>query len=456
MGRLSIHKLYKHTLTNNINPVSLRTLGRLWIPNEEVIRPLKLTENQMIVGFKDHTMNPESIEILDLDIFHDHETESVAMGFLGVTGTGKTTHGYTIIEDFLFRHNYCFFGYDAKGEAYFHKQELNSLPNLSIIDSVFERLGRRRRGLDLLIIGPRYLGNQKNVDRYFACSWRIIQQIAKYNMDEALKLLVEFTGLDNSDGDSIDILREGLSKRSVQDFSDLLKFIEKLPRGPGEAGKVKLLRRIENRLASKIFSDDPELHINLLEEIKSRQGRGGVIFSGRIKTAGAGSYVDRAYNAMLMMCQNLTFYDGFSWNVDRNQNAVIKGELIEYIDEIDTLAPDVDNNLMSEFERNQATKARQAGKIFAFSVQELDTVDRSLTAQIRFFFCAKVSESNARALRRKGISGPEVETLQDLPISEQTELGYSLPWRCIIDKNNKIKIYLPIMGESQFAYKKQS
>lgn len=458
----SLNDYYKQSLLSSSSYSAKVQLERVYPETKPEAQPLQITDNDLILGFGSSDFRKKNVRLLNLNLFRDDEVGNIAMGFLGLTGTGKSTRAYSVAEDFVYRHNNCLFIYDVKGEAYFHKEPLHSLPNLARIDALHSQIGLKRRGLDLLIVSPRSLSENRHVDFYFSISWNWIKRIARYDSGEAVKIMSEILGLFNTDDDSIDILDEALHRSSILDFKGLREFI----RGPNGRrknypGASKLLRKLRNRMRNGILSDDPRYSLDLLSEMKKRQGRGGVVFQGKIKVAGMGNYIDMAYEASLKACLSLILYDGLAWNVSRDSNAVLKCDTFILFEEFDTLAPDDDRNMTSLYLRNYFTKGRQAGLNMAGVVQEASTVDHELWQQMRILFCAKLTEANSKAVKRKGIDDDIIKELQGLDMAVQVKINgigmnYSVPECCAITTKNEIIVYDLCPPQSQFAFKRKS
>ena len=445
---------YKQTLERSNSYSSMKMLAKMYPekPQQEV--PLQISKNDIILGFKNSEFKKENVRLLNLNIFSETETDSIIMACLGQTGTGKTLTAYSLCEDFVFRFEQCLFIYDVKKEAPWHRQPLYSLPNIEEIEKVQDSIGLKLRALDLFIIAPKYMGPQKNVDFYFTLTWPDIMDMAKTDRAEALRILTEILGLGNNDGDSIDIIEDAIDRNNINTFSQLREFVRGVKgKNLKKPGAMLLVRKLKRRFESEIISDNPKYRLQLLKEMKDRQGKGGVVFQGKIKSA-SDNYIDRQYNALLKWCQTLIMQDGFAWNINRDSNAVLKCDTVVMLEEFDTLCNTEKQNPMTVFERSYGTKSRQAGINLIVVVQEIDMIDEAFVSQIRIFFCSRVSEANALALRKKGVTKENIEWIQDLRLEVETSLGYKAPERCAISKSNEIIVYIPRTPCSQYAFKK--
>lgn len=448
MSDLSV--LYRSRLRSSLNRYSALERYNSLYYIEEKERPVELGKNDVILGFRDGIFEKNNIVKFDLGMFHETETESVAIGFLGITGSMKTSSMSYFEEEFVLRHGFCSFEYDAKGEAWIHKQPLSSLPNLPRIDALMKQLNMRRQGMDKLICSPEYLGKQANVDKYVAITWEDITDIAVNDSGAAVRYLITLLGLSDYDNESIDLLTIAIHRSSIKSFKHLTEFIKK-QKG---AGRDLLIRKIRRRLQGKVISDNASLHLDVLGEMKLRQGRGGVVLRGKLKVAGTGNYVDSVLEAMLSIYIDKILYDGLLWNVDKSDKSILRSEAVLKIAELDMLAPDDERNKMSLYLRNILSKSRAAGLVPLLDVQEPSTVDHELWLQVKIFNCAKVSDSVARLLEKRGMDKDYVGLLKTLSMNVLTSFGYKGLERVMIDEHGNVKKYVPIMSRSQFMFKR--
>ena len=448
MSDLSV--MYRDRVRKSVNRYSAYERYNALYYVEEKEMSLELGKNDVILGFKDGRFERDNIVTFDLGIFHENETESTAIGFLGITGSMKTSSMSYFEEEFVLRHNFCSFEYDAKGEAWIHKQPLTSLPNLPRIDVLMGQLNMKRQGMDKLVCCPEYLGKQANVDRYVAITWQDISDIASFDSGAAVRYLIALLGLNDYDNESIDLLNIAIHRSSVRSFRNLQEFIKK-QKG---AGKDLLLRKIKRRLQGHVISDNPSLHLDVLNEMKLRQGRGGVVLRGKLKVAGVGNYVDSVLEAMLSIYIDRILNDGLLWNVDKSEKSILRSEAVLKIAELDMLAPDDERNKMSLYLRNILSKSRAAGLVPLLDVQEPSTVDHELWMQVKILNCARVSDSVARLLEKRGMDKEYISLLKTLRMDVPVSFGYRGIERVMINKEGVVKKYVPIMPRSQFMFKR--
>ena len=451
----------KVTLMQSNSYTSKMMLKKMYPPEKVIVEPLVITDNDVILGYKTEDFTDKNnAQLLNLGIFERGETGSVNIGFLGITGSGKTAEAWKFIENFVFRFRYCFFEIDVKHEAWIHRKPLYSLPGKEAIDASLEQLGQTRQGLDLLIVAPRGIISKEdtNVDVWISVGWKDIQDIAKYDNGEAIKILADILGISTTDDDSLDILDRAIED-GIETVEDFYKFVMAINKKEGidYAGSTKILRKLKLRMDKDILSD--KYTFDLLGEMKKRQGAGGVVLAGKIKVAGLNNYVDLSYEAVIKMLMLKIEYDGFAWNVGKNPNAVLQTDCVVHVGELDTFAPADDRSPMSRFMRDRSTKGRQSGVNYFFDVQESSTVDAELFNQIKILDCATVSDSNAKTLERKGINKNNIAYLQKLrrevwPIHNGRKIGYKVAERCVIDRLNHIIIFVPGVPQSQFMFKK--
>ncbi len=456
----SFREYYLSSLRSSSSYSAQQILKRLDPEKVEAAKPLEIKQNDIILGFKTEDFRKDNVQLLDIGLFNKGESSNINIAFLGITGTGKTAEAYKFAENFIYRYDNFFFSLDIKGEAWIHKKPLSSLAGMDQLETVYADLGQEPKGLDLLIIAPRSIIANKHVDRYFSVDWAWIKDIAFFDQNEAVRILAGLLGIASSNDDAIDLLDRAVEKDSIDSMKAFYKFIKDIydKEGVDYAGSSKVLAKLKPRMDKGLLSDDPRYKLNLLEELKQRKGKGGVVFQGKIKVAGLGNYIDLGYESCVQLCLTTILYNGLSWNVSKDEKAILKSDGFIHIPELDTLASDDDRNQMSLYLRNYYTKSRQAGINNSCDVQEVSTVDHELMAQVRIFCCAKVSESNAKALEKKGIDKVNIKYLQQLrmevwPTINGKRIGYKLAERVIIGKNNEILVYVPSPSQSQFMFK---
>ena len=458
-SRLDIEAYHKHWMRMSSFWTDRTELARL-TQKEVAVQELsrELRQNEIILGFDGLEYDPAHAVYQDIHkTGGTGEVRAYHAIFMGLNGSGKTGLGKNVVfqDNLVQRFLEPFFMYDKKGEAPESKKpSFSSASEEAVrkkVDSLFAKFNPpiHRHGYDILTVAPVLMkpkggAGLPGVDRYFGISLDMLKFISRHDPDECTRIFMMLIGEDPNNPNSVDIIKRLIRGHlnNVQKYAEMVDLVERISMKQGlvnTGGRIQ--RKIKNARYDRVLSDRTEDQLDILNEMWSRRGKGGVAFRGRARSSGSESYIDMQFDAMLMTLMWTILYDSGDYHKFRSPTAVLRSQngTAIYIPELHSLAPDGKFSYTTDFIRPFLTEARTSGIDFGGDTQEASTVDKEFFSQFRYIYCCgAVTENNAKVLVQHHIRQEIINNvLRELDGRKKTSIGMEPPESAAIETETK-------------------
>ncbi len=462
------NKILINNLSLSYNYTSNLLYNRLNKSKEiEVKKDYKLKMNEIVIGFKsvEYYLGNEVKVDLKLTNESGNLKELKSRGFLLLSrkGDGKTVMASILInwyrEKFKIKDssgniiNLPVFIIDPKGEYYTRSKEsyYNRDEDFKFnVDGLLSEYNLKRKGFDLIVIRPKFLGEQSDVNFYYSIHFLDFKRIMKRNSTVSISILFDLLGLTNNEANQ-ELLELALSNDKITSWIELGNYILKLKKEFG-IGAVTIINKIRVRLRRGILTDKDEERFNLLENLANKI----VVFRGDIRNEVDDNIHLIMYNAYIKFALQLIIddADGASKN---NKDSYLKnpaGYLI-VCDETDSICPREGKNSLKNTYIQLLTKYR-AIMINTISItQNPDKLAYEIIKECDFVLgstCDNIISDTLIKIR--GITPKNVYFLKTLKREVLNSIGLTINEWYFVDINNFPIIFYPFIPTQ--AYKEQT
>ncbi len=432
-------------LTGSTTYIHRKELSQMvYVPPPEIVR-VGLEQNELFVGCNSVVLNKDNVVKLNIGLFGDYEKDrtSLVITFLGIKGTGKSIMSSIVFFDnFRRRYGNYLFVVDPQNEFWVKKKPYPD----GGVDSFFDELNMKRQGYNMLIVSPRFLRKNQNIDRYFSISYKNIVQLRGYDPILAARLFIELLGINDTNETHLDLISGTMQDVGIESFAQFRRMLYKNQKKFGGVADT-IAKKIDSKLRLGVISDNTTYWLDILSELKLYDA---VVFRGMLKGSSMDNYYDLPYSATLKILLALIMYDNIGYFVEKEQDAVLKNDVSILIDEADTVAPESGRSTTKEFVRMLATKGRKAKINLGLIVQESSLLDHELFAQTNIIFSSQITEENAKVLIRRGVNPEHVDFLRHLKRKVVTTIGTGPSEWCAITEDKKITLFVPLPPQADF------
>jgi len=473
----SVYRIYREIAqTDNLYSTQQNLKAFAIKPKTEVV-DYKLGINEVVIGFKTPEFRPGNEQKVDLG-FMKINKESGEPSFdaqriviAGSPGTGKTWMLDTMIAAYHTKFEIRHLHFDPKKEYWtrrfpiwadgvtykgkFLKNPFSKpLAYQQKIDLHLAQFGMKRKGYDLYIVRPLYLGEEEGIDKHYCLTWLDVMQLWALDPKNAPKYVAEVLGLTGSKTNK-DILTQAMSDPTIRTWVQAEARIGQLVKDASSTASL-IFQAIKTSRARRVISDDLTRRFDFLAEIALHDT---IVFAGELPEIGdEEDEDDKIYNGFCKWLIKLLEKDVYA-DIRRNKSSKYPAGVLLSADEADAVAGKKGQTLRRSFVRAY-NKLRGYGFNTLLATQELQNLDSSLITNASTLISSRATRGLANDAEKSGgnldaikssfrINSLAESALKDLPVRVQTTIGTIVSGFAILRKDKAPEIVFPEIPPAQ-------